>query len=60
MRAEIWRLTKFTFTGAAILYADKAAYKTTSFNILACDEPFNGRISFSEANEITGEVALDA
>lgn len=31
MRAEIWTLTKATFTGAAILLRDKAAYRGTSF-----------------------------
>jgi len=33
MRAEIWRLTRVTFTGAAILLRDKAAYKSTSFRM---------------------------
>ncbi|HEY3707519.1 MAG TPA: hypothetical protein VGL22_20830 [Terracidiphilus sp.] len=31
MRAPIWKLTKVTFTGAAILLRDKAAYRRTSF-----------------------------
>ncbi len=34
MRAEVWRLTKATFTGAAILLRSKAAYKTTSFRVV--------------------------
>ncbi len=33
MRAEIWRLTKATFTGAAILLRTKAAYRNTSFRV---------------------------
>ena len=33
MRAEIWRLTKATFTGAAILLRSKAAYRNTSFRV---------------------------
>jgi hypothetical protein len=33
MRAEIWRLTRVTFTGAAILLRDKAAYRATSFRM---------------------------
>jgi hypothetical protein len=33
MRAEIWRLTKVTFTGAAILLRDKAACRATSFRM---------------------------
>jgi len=33
MRAAIWRLTKVTFTGAAILLRDKAAYRSTTFRM---------------------------
>ena len=33
MRAEVWKLTCVTFTGAAILLRDKAAYRTTSFKL---------------------------
>ena len=33
MRAEIWKLTRVTFTGAAILLREKAAYRTTSFRM---------------------------
>ena len=33
MRDEIWRLTKATFTGAAILHREKAAYRATSFRL---------------------------
>lgn len=33
MHADIWRLTRVTFTGAAILLRDKAAYRSTSFRI---------------------------
>ena len=33
MRAAIWRLTRATFTGAAILLRDKAAYRSTSFRV---------------------------
>ncbi len=33
MRAEVWRLTKATFTGAAILLRTKAAYRNTSFRV---------------------------
>lgn len=31
MRAEVWMLTRATFTGAAILLREKAAYRNTSF-----------------------------
>ena len=33
MREEVWRLTKATFTGAAILLREKAAYRGTSFRL---------------------------
>ncbi len=40
MRAQVWTLTQATFTGAAILLKDKAAYRGTSFRL--------GRTSASE------------
>lgn len=33
MHAEVWKLTRVTFTGAAILLRDKAAYRETSVKI---------------------------
>lgn len=33
MRAPVWTLTRATFTGAAILLREKAAYKSTSFHV---------------------------
>jgi hypothetical protein len=33
MRAQVWTLTRATFTGAAILLKDKAAYRGTSFRV---------------------------
>ena len=33
MRASIWTLTRATFTGAAILLREKAAYRGTSFGL---------------------------
>jgi hypothetical protein len=33
MRAEVWKLTRVTFTGAAVLLRDKAAYRATSFRM---------------------------
>jgi hypothetical protein len=33
MRADIWKLTRVTFTGAAILLREKAAYRETSFKM---------------------------
>jgi hypothetical protein len=35
MRAEVWKLTRATFTGAAILLREKAAYRDTSFALKA-------------------------
>ncbi len=34
MRAGVWTLTRATFTGAAILLRDKAAYRGTSFRVM--------------------------
>jgi hypothetical protein len=33
MRAQVWTLTRATFTGAAILLREKAAYRNTSFRV---------------------------
>jgi hypothetical protein len=33
MRAPVWKLTRATFTGAAILLREKAAYRATSFRV---------------------------
>ena len=33
MRAQVWTLTRATFTGAAILLREKAAYRETSFRV---------------------------
>lgn len=33
MKASVWTLTRATFTGAAILLRDKAAYRNTSFRL---------------------------
>jgi hypothetical protein len=33
MKASVWTLTRATFTGAAILLRDKAAYRGTSFRL---------------------------
>lgn len=33
MRAQLWTLTRATFTGAAILLREKAAYRSTSFRL---------------------------
>jgi hypothetical protein len=36
MKAQIWTVTKATFTGAAVLLRDKAAYRGTSFRVKRC------------------------
>jgi len=46
MRAAVWTLTQVTFTGAAILLREKAAYKSTRVSLSASSERFNGRLSF--------------
>jgi hypothetical protein len=33
MKAQVWTLTRATFTGAAILLREKAAYRNTSFKL---------------------------
>jgi hypothetical protein len=33
MRTEVWKLTRVTFTGAAVLLREKAAYRATSFRM---------------------------
>jgi len=33
MRSTVWKLTRVTFTGAAILLREKAAYRATSFRM---------------------------
>lgn len=33
MKAEVWTLTRATFTGAAILLREKAAYRSTAFRL---------------------------
>jgi hypothetical protein len=45
MRAQVWTLTRATFTGAAILLREKAAYRATSFRLghLAAGERAAGR-----------------
>jgi hypothetical protein len=40
MRAPLWTLTRATFTGAAILLREKAAYRATSFRL--CRSPRAG------------------
>jgi hypothetical protein len=35
MRSDVWTLTRATFTGAAILLREKAAYRNTSFRLSA-------------------------
>ena len=39
MRAPVWTLTRATFTGAAILLREKAAYRATSFRVSRAAHP---------------------
>ena len=39
MRAPFWTLTRATFTGAAILLREKAAYRATSFRLCRSSRP---------------------
>ena len=50
MRAQIWTLTRATFTGAAILLRDKAAYQDTSFRVhTRCRGAHASRVPHSSA-----------
>lgn len=59
MRAEIWKLTRITFTGAAILRREKAAYQGTSFQMKASrPAPALGRPLLAVSEEGTaGELS---
>lgn len=50
MNAEVWTLTRATFTGAAILLREKAAYRNTSFQLTArrCRETAARRVPMAE------------
>ena len=45
MRAPLWMLTRATFTGAAILLREKAAYRGTSFRVRHAGRSAAGRVS---------------
>jgi hypothetical protein len=48
MRASIWTLTRATFTGAAILLRDKAAYRSTSFRVSRPDKSHGTRLALAQ------------
>jgi hypothetical protein len=55
MRAQVWTLTRATFTGAAILLRDKAAYQDTSFQVHARSRPTHAsRVPHSCAQRMGG------
>jgi hypothetical protein len=43
MREPVWKLTRATFTGAAILLREKAAYRATSFRVRRRSESGHAR-----------------
>lgn len=45
MRAQVWTLTQATFTGAAILLREKAAYRGTSFRVRRVGKRAVGRVA---------------
>lgn len=47
MRAQVWTLTQATFTGAAILLRDKAAYRGTSFRVRRATKQAAVRVAVS-------------
>jgi hypothetical protein len=55
MRAQVWTLTRATFTGAAILLRDKAAYQDTSFRVHARSRiPTSARVPHPCATRMGG------
>ena len=52
MRASEWRLTKVTFTGAAILLRSKAAYRNTSFRVLSENEAMQASAAAGRASRM--------
>jgi hypothetical protein len=50
LSAEVWTLSRATFTGAAILLREKAAYRNTSFQLVArrCRESVTRRAPLAE------------
>jgi hypothetical protein len=52
MREKFWRLTRVTFTGAAILLRHKAAYTDTTFALTAEGERFTGKLVFAPEGEV--------
>lgn len=52
MKAEVWVLTRVTFTGAALLLGEKAAYRKTRFRLL------RGTSRVRQATEAATGIAL--
>lgn len=48
MREAVWRLTRATFTGAAILLREKAAYRATSFHVNRVGDSRQVRVSVTK------------
>jgi hypothetical protein len=48
MRDPVWRLTRATFTGAAILLREKAAYRGTSFRVSRRTEHRRERVAVTK------------
>ena len=59
MRAEVWRLSKATFTGAAILLRSKAAYRSTSFRVLRSEHGLAASCSTRTRKVRTGDKVHD-
>ena len=55
MQAPLWTLTRATFTGAAILLRDKAAYRATSFRLCRPGAGRGKASCLSEAERIRRE-----
>lgn len=57
MRAAVWTLTRATFTGAAILLREKAAYQGTSFALAAGAEAVQGHGAGRAVQKLTSGLA---
>ncbi len=59
MRASIWTLTRATFTGAAILLREKAAYRSTSFRVKRRGDRGFSRIGAEEGVTVIRGIKAD-
>lgn len=59
MRAEVWRLSRATFTGAAILLREKAAYRSTSFRLTQCRSTIRRPVRLAEPTRLAARCSTN-